>query len=97
MTDSIHEKVCVVGAGTMGNGIAQVFAMNGSAVTLVDLDPDALARGLAMIEKNLARVVKKGKLSEEDAAAALGRRTEAARAAVATPAAAAVVIFQFVV
>ena len=75
MADSIHEKVCVVGAGTMGNGIAQVFAMNGSDVTLVDLDPDALARGLATIEKNLARVVKKGKLSEEDAAAALGRIT----------------------
>jgi len=75
MTNSIHEKVCVVGAGTMGNGIAQVFAMNGSAVTLVDLDPDALARGLATIEKNLARVVKKGKLSEEDATAALGRIT----------------------
>ena len=75
MTNSIHEKVCVVGAGTMGNGIAQVFAMNGSAVTLVDLDPDALARGLATIEKNLARVVKKGKLSGEDAAAALGRIT----------------------
>ena len=75
MAASIHEKVCVVGAGTMGNGIAQVFAMNGSDVTLVDLDPDALARGLATIEKNLARVVKKGKLSEEDAAAALGRIT----------------------
>jgi len=75
VTDEIHKKVCVVGAGTMGNGIAQVFAMNGSAVTLVDLNPDALARGLATIEKNLARVVKKGHLSEEDAAAALGRIT----------------------
>ena len=73
MTDEIHKKVCVVGAGTMGNGIAQVFAMNGSDVSLVDLNPDALTRGLATIEKNLARVVKKGRMSEEDAAAALGR------------------------
>ena len=71
MKSDIHDKVCVVGAGTMGNGIAQVFAMNGSDVSLVDLDPDALARGLATIEKNLARVVKKGHLSEEEAASAL--------------------------
>ena len=75
MSDNIHEKVSVIGAGTMGNGIAQVFAMSGSSVNLIDLNEDALARGLATIEKNLARVVKKGGLSEEDAAAALGRIT----------------------
>ena len=75
MTERIHDKVCVVGAGTMGNGIAQVFAMNGSEVTLVDLSPDALERGLATIEKNLARVVKKGALSDDDAASALDRIT----------------------
>jgi 3-hydroxybutyryl-CoA dehydrogenase len=57
----------------MGNGIAQVFAATGSEVALVDLDAEALARGLATIEKNLARVVKKERLSEEDAASALGR------------------------
>lgn len=73
MTMELHKKVCVVGAGTMGNGIAQVFASNGSEVSLVDLNPDALARGLATIEKNLARVVSKGRLSEDDASAALAR------------------------
>jgi len=76
VTDGIHDKVCVVGAGTMGNGIAQVFAMNGSEVSLVDLDSGALARGLATIEKNLSRVVKKGAISEDEAAAALGRITQ---------------------
>ena len=73
MSGDLRERVCVIGAGTMGNGIAQVFAATGSEVALVDLDAEALARGLATIEKNLARVVKKERLSEEDAASALGR------------------------
>jgi len=71
VTGDLHDKICIVGAGTMGNGIAQVFATCGSDVSLVDLDADALTRGLATIEKNLARVVKKGHLSEEEAASAL--------------------------
>ena len=75
MTSELQKKVCVVGAGTMGNGIAQVFAANGGEVALVDLNPEALARGLASIEKNLARVVSKGRLTQEDAAAALARIT----------------------
>ena len=73
MSGDLRERVCVIGAGTMGNGIAQVFAATGSEVALVDLDAEALARGLATIEKNLARVVKKERLSAEDAASALGR------------------------
>ena len=73
MSGDLRERVCVIGAGTMGNGIAQVFAATGSEVALVDLDAEALARGLATIEKNLARVVKKERLSEEDAASALAR------------------------
>ena len=73
MSGDLRERVCVIGAGTMGNGIAQVFAATGSEVALVDLDAEALARGLATIEKNLARLVKKDRLSEEDAASALAR------------------------
>ena len=67
------DKIGVIGAGTMGNGIAQTFATFGAQVTLVDLNEEALTRGLAAVEKSLARVVKKGKLSEADAAAIVGR------------------------
>jgi len=52
----------VVGAGTMGNGIAQVAAQAGLAVTLVDVAPAALDKGLAAIDKSLERMVAKGKL-----------------------------------
>jgi 3-hydroxybutyryl-CoA dehydrogenase len=61
-----HE-VAVIGAGTMGNGIAQTFAAHGSQVVLVDLDEGALKRGLDAIGKSLARFVKKGDLSESGA------------------------------
>ena len=63
----------VVGAGTMGNGIAQVFASYGHDVVMVDIDADAVARGAAAIEKSLARFVKKEKISEDDKQAILGR------------------------
>ncbi|MGH2670244.1 MAG: 3-hydroxyacyl-CoA dehydrogenase NAD-binding domain-containing protein, partial [bacterium] len=52
----------VVGAGTMGHGIAQVAAQAGLAVTLVDVAPAALERGLAGIGKSLDRLIAKGKL-----------------------------------
>ncbi len=65
-------KVVVLGAGTMGNGIAQTFAMHGHAVTMVDLSSDALSSGMAMIEKSLARFVKKEILPQDAADAALG-------------------------
>ena len=68
-----YDSVAVLGAGTMGNGIAQVFAMSGSRVLLIDLAAEALDRGMATIEKNLGRMVAKEKISEADAAAALGR------------------------
>ncbi len=71
------DHVAVVGAGTMGNGIAQTFASFGSRVTLVDLDEAALKKGLATIETNLARVVKKGAITEADARAASQRITPA--------------------
>lgn len=65
--------VAVIGAGTMGNGIAHVFAVNGHDVTLIDADPAALERGVGTIEKNLDRQVKKEVVTTEEASAALGR------------------------
>ena len=63
----------VVGAGTMGNGIAQVAAQAGLDVTLVDIAPAALDKGLAAIDKSLERLVAKGKLAAADREAARGR------------------------
>ncbi|MGD8289205.1 MAG: 3-hydroxybutyryl-CoA dehydrogenase [Gemmatimonadota bacterium] len=54
------ERIVVVGAGTMGNGIAHVAALHDRDVTLVDVDPEALERALASVEKNLGRQVDKG-------------------------------------
>ncbi len=73
MTAPFHERVAVVGAGTMGNGIAQTFAAHGSRVTMIDLEPAALERGRGAIEKSLARFVKKEQLAQADADAILGR------------------------
>ena len=67
------ERVLVVGAGTMGNGIAQVFAASGVAVNLVDIREEFTARGMATIEKNLGRQVKRGTLTGEEAKAAYAR------------------------
>ncbi|MDX1530179.1 MAG: 3-hydroxybutyryl-CoA dehydrogenase [Rhodothermales bacterium] len=67
------QHIAVVGAGTMGNGIAHVFALAGHDVTLIDLDQERLDRGLATIEKNLARQVKKDKITEEDQVETLAR------------------------
>jgi 3-hydroxybutyryl-CoA dehydrogenase len=60
------KKITVIGAGTMGNGIAHVFAQNGYEVFLNDISEDAIKRGLATIEKNLGRQLKKGKITEDD-------------------------------
>ncbi len=57
------KKVAVIGAGTMGNGIAHVFAMNGYDVKLVDISEDALSRAVETIGKNLDRMVAKGKIT----------------------------------
>ncbi len=67
------EKVAVVGAGTMGNGIAHVFAQSGYQVNLIDINQDALDRGLATIQKNMDRQIKKELISQADKDAALGR------------------------
>ena len=71
------ERVGVIGAGTMGNGIAHVFARSGYAVTLCDVEQRFLDRALETIGKNLDREVAKGKISAEDKAAALKRITPA--------------------
>ena len=67
------ETVAVLGAGTMGNGIAHVFARSGHHVLLADVTNEALQRGFDTIRKNLAREVAKAKLTAEQAAAAEAR------------------------
>lgn len=77
-------KIGVVGAGQMGNGIAQVCAMAGYAVVMRDVAEAALARGLGTIEQSLARLAAKGRLSREEQAAARARiETSTALAALA--------------
>ncbi len=67
------KTVGVVGAGTMGNGIAQVFAQSGFAVKLHDASAAAIDRARTSIDRSLAKFVEKGKLSAADRDAALGR------------------------
>lgn len=67
------EQVGVLGAGLMGHGIAQVAAQSGYQVVLREVDEQTLAKGIAKIEKQLARAVEKGKSSQEDADAVRGR------------------------
>ena len=67
------QRVGVVGAGTMGNGIAHVFARGGYGVVLCDVEQRFLDRGLDTIAKNLDREVAKNKISAEEKAAALTR------------------------
>jgi len=66
-------RVAVVGAGTMGNGIAHVFAAAGWEASLIDVSQDALTRALATIEKSIERLVKKGAGSREQGAETMGR------------------------
>src|SRR5947209_6420506 len=67
------EKVGVVGCGLMGHGIAQVAAEAGYQGVVREVDDSTLAKGIGKIEKQLARAVEKGKSSQEDADAVLGR------------------------
>jgi len=69
------KTIGVIGAGTMGNGIAQVFAQSGFSVLLVDIAKPMLERARASIEKSLARFVEKDKLSAADRDASLARLT----------------------
>jgi len=67
------QSVGIIGAGTMGNGIAQVCAASGIPVVLVDISDQALERGLKAVRSNLDRLVQKEKISEADRDAALAR------------------------
>ena len=67
------QNITVIGAGTMGNGIAHVFAMKGFDVTLVDIAQEALDRGMATINKNLDRMLAKERITEADKTATLAR------------------------
>ena len=81
------DRIAVIGAGQMGNGIAHVFAQAGLDVTMIDVAESALAKGRETVVKNLDRQIKKGTIAPEDRAAILGRLTtsttmDAARGAV---------------
>ena len=69
------DRVAVIGAGQMGNGITHVFAASGFDVVMIDISQEALDRGRATIEKNLARQVQKGTIEASERDAALGRMT----------------------
>lgn len=68
-------KVCVIGAGTMGAGIAQAFAAKGYEVVLRDIKDEFIARGIAGIDKGLSKLVEKGRLTAEVKAEIVGRIT----------------------
>jgi len=67
------KNISVIGSGTMGNGIAHLFAQNGFKVALVDLSADQLSKGIATIAKNMDRQIAKGTLTETDKDAAMQR------------------------
>ncbi|MBL6659655.1 MAG: 3-hydroxybutyryl-CoA dehydrogenase, partial [Cryomorphaceae bacterium] len=67
------KNITVIGAGTMGNGIAHVFAQSGFTVHLFDISEAALERALSTITKNMDRQIAKEKLTESDKVNALGR------------------------
>ncbi|MEE9363356.1 MAG: 3-hydroxybutyryl-CoA dehydrogenase [Cellulophaga sp.] len=69
------QNIAVIGAGTMGNGIAHVFAQKGYQVNLIDLSQESLEKGIATISKNLDRMLAKEKISVEDKKSTLGNIT----------------------
>lgn len=73
MTADDIKRVTIVGTGTMGNGIAQVFAAKGYDVDMIDIKQEFLDRALGMITKSFDRLLKKERITEDDKAAALGR------------------------
>ncbi|WP_369995681.1 3-hydroxyacyl-CoA dehydrogenase family protein [Winogradskyella sp.] len=67
------KNIAVIGAGTMGNGIAHTFAQSGFNVNLIDISEASLEKGMATISKNLDRMVAKEKISESDKSETLGK------------------------
>jgi 3-hydroxybutyryl-CoA dehydrogenase len=74
----MNDRIAVIGAGQMGNGIAHVFAQAGFDVTMIDVSEAALSKGRDTIAKNLDRQIKKGALQENEKGAIMGRITTAA-------------------
>ena len=72
---SAMKKIMVLGAGTMGSGIAQVLAQAGYEIVMRDVETSFVEKGLAAISKRLAKMVEKGKLTAADKAAVEGRIT----------------------
>ncbi len=75
MSLTTKHRVAVIGAGTMGNGIAHVFAQYGFQVTLIDISAEQLKKGLSTIDKNLERMVAKEKITVDQKQETLGRIT----------------------
>ena len=71
----MNEIIGVIGAGTMGNGIAQTAAGAGFSVVMCDVNPDFVEKGIANISKSLDRFVKKETMTEDEKAVVLGRIT----------------------
>ena len=67
------KKVLIIGAGQMGSGIAQVMAQGGLEVTLRDVREEFVTKGIAGIDKNLAKAVEKGKMTADEKSAVMGR------------------------
>ncbi|MDD4858213.1 MAG: 3-hydroxyacyl-CoA dehydrogenase NAD-binding domain-containing protein, partial [Candidatus Krumholzibacteria bacterium] len=67
------KKIAVIGAGTMGNGIAQVFAQHGYPVVMIDVKDEFVQRGMGAVEKSLARLVKKEVMDDKTKAEVIGR------------------------
>ena len=79
------KNITIIGSGTMGNGIAHVFAMKGFQVNMVDISEKALEKGMATITKNLDRMVAKGSISEAEKAATLSNLSTATDIALVAP------------
>jgi 3-hydroxybutyryl-CoA dehydrogenase len=79
------KNITIIGSGTMGNGIAHVFAMKGFHVNMVDISEKALEKGMATITKNLDRMVAKGSISEAEKAATLSNLSTATDIALVAP------------
>ncbi|WP_411678680.1 3-hydroxyacyl-CoA dehydrogenase NAD-binding domain-containing protein, partial [Clostridium thailandense] len=69
------KKICVLGAGTMGAGIAQAFSAKGYEVVLRDIKDEFVERGITGIKKGLSKLVTKGKMAQEDADSIVNRIT----------------------
>ncbi|MEE9616877.1 MAG: 3-hydroxyacyl-CoA dehydrogenase NAD-binding domain-containing protein, partial [Anaerolineae bacterium] len=80
------ERIAIIGAGTMGNGIAQACAATGYQVTLIDVVPEQLERALASINKSVEKLHSKGRLTDEQREAALANITTASEVTAAADA-----------